>query len=87
MHDILSHLVDKIGRVEKQNLEIICQLEHLQRRGRDTGEKENGKEHAMGSHEKRRYPRLEYEAHSSKKAQKEVNNQDMVGRLFYIECE
>ena len=83
MHGILSHLVDNIGRVEKQNLEIICQLEHLQRQGKDTYQKEDGKTNEMRRHEKRRESRsrLDCEAHSSKKAQKEVNNQDMVGKL------
>ena len=83
VHGILSHLVDNIGRVEKQNLEIICQLEHLQRQGKDTYQKEDGKTNEMRRHEKRRESRsrLDCEAHSSKKAQKEVNNQDMVGKL------
>ena len=83
MHGILSHLVDNIGRVEKQNLEIILQLEHLQRQGKDTSQNEEGKTNEMRRHEKRKESgsRLDCEAHSSKKAQKEVNNQDMVGIL------
>ena len=86
MHGILSHLVDKISHVEKQNIEIIRQLEHFQRQGKDTGKNEDGKKNAMRRQETRResQSRLDCEAHNSKKAQKEVNNQDiMVGKLLY----
>jgi hypothetical protein len=57
VHGILSRLVDKIGRVEKQNLEIIHQLEHMQIRGRDTGEKEDGNTNEMRRNEKIRESR------------------------------
>ena len=35
MHGVLSHLVEKICRVEKQNMKIIQHLEHLAGRERD----------------------------------------------------
>ena len=83
MHGVLSHLVEKICLLEKQNMEILGHLKHLPRNDKEMEEnKDNKKEQKRLSGQQERrgksISRLVCQIYKGIQAKKEKNHQDRV---------